>query len=199
MKIDNFKTAAEVMRFDSPDDFYQVEIIQRKKDLKRKADLVCGSNEHTLYSYIVSSLEMFERLKKEIVALCDLLHARAYINLNRKSKKKTAMILMKEILTMVENDNYNQLGSRLQSSASQCSPTQGAKRFMLDIDSDFQVDEIKKVVESLGAVIDGQFKTPHGWHLLTTPFNTVSFWDSTKKLAVEVKHNSPVLLYYSID
>lgn len=50
----------------------------------------------------------------------------------------------------------------------------GAKRFMLDIDSqDFLVlDKVKTEIHSKGATIFSMHQSPKGWHYITTPFDT---------------------------
>lgn len=94
VKVDNFDKAANViMNFRSPDDFYYVEIMKRKKD-NRDFDFSRRGPDSTrkeiyLGSYAIHSPQELLEKKPEIVELCERENARAYISINARSMKDT--------------------------------------------------------------------------------------------------------------
>lgn len=78
--VDNFDLIKSLLKFESKDDFYYLQIIQRSKD-----NLDIGANNRLVRSYCIRSLEYFEGKKKEIKQMCSIFKARAYIHLNKRS------------------------------------------------------------------------------------------------------------------
>lgn len=74
--VDNFDLIKSLLKFESQDDFYYLQIIQRSKD---NPDI--GANNRLVRSYCIRSLEYFESKKKEIKQTCSRFKARAYIHL----------------------------------------------------------------------------------------------------------------------
>ena len=83
--IDNFGKIRDMLEFRNKDDFYFLQILQRKKD--HVVDKVNGSNNNSrlIKAYYIKNLEHFDFIKPEIIKLCKLFNARAGINLNRRS------------------------------------------------------------------------------------------------------------------
>ena len=82
--VDNFEQIRGLLKFDSDDDFYFVELLQRKKD---NPDF--GSNNRLIKYYFIDSIDYFNKIENEIKTISDATGARVYINLNRRSLKIT--------------------------------------------------------------------------------------------------------------
>jgi len=195
-EIDNFNQIKEILDFSSDDGYYFLELIKRRKDFPADADV---KDHEVLYKYFISSKEKLEKIETEVKTLCDLLNLRAYINLNRKSKKKTTMLLMKECLSMIENDDYHKLKSRVDSAAGQCNGDKATRTFLIDVDTknpttlEIVISSIENVDPNVKHFI---LPTVNGYHIISTPFNVQEFNKLVKDENVTIKHNSPTLLYY---
>ena len=69
MIVDNFDLIREHLVFNSPDEFYFVQIIQRKKD--GNEGLHVRNGYRLIRSYYIYSLEDFDNLKGRIKELCE--------------------------------------------------------------------------------------------------------------------------------
>ena len=88
--VDNFELFKSVMKFDSEDDFYFVQILIRGKDGHTEQG-VNGNNKNRLIKiYTIKSAEHLSRVEEEIKAICHAINARAYIHPSRRSFRKVA-------------------------------------------------------------------------------------------------------------
>lgn len=89
--VDNFDKVAKLLTFNTPDDFYFVQIIKRFKD--NPNDDKTQGNYHAggwyLKSWRVKSVDELISLKPEIVKWCEDNNARAYITINSRSEQET--------------------------------------------------------------------------------------------------------------
>ena len=89
--IDNFDMIANMLNFNSSDDFYFVQIIKRFKD--NPNDDKTKGNYHGgawyLKGYRIKSTDELLKLKPEIIKMCHDNNARAYITINSRSEKET--------------------------------------------------------------------------------------------------------------
>lgn len=198
--IDNFHAIRAELQFDSEDDYYFLEILQRKKDFpEEERDSV---RDHKVFAtYFVNSVEKLDKIEKEVKMLCELHNARAYFNPNRKSKKRTTVILMKECLNMMENDDYSGIESKIASAAGQCTGGKGIRKFLIDVDEKDRglVIEVLELIEAVNPdTLHYILPTINGYHLITSPFDVKKFNDlgGDKLKNVEIKHNAPTILYY---
>lgn len=203
MLVDNFKAIREHLEFRTLDDYYFLEILHRKKDFP--PELQDQIRDHrTIATYFVDSLEKFDRIEKEVKLLCKFHNARAYFNMNRKSKKKTTMQLMNLCLNMIENDDFSKLYSKTASAAGQIQGDKQSRTFLIDVDEKSR-DKIVKVLELIEAVnpdtLHFVLSSVNGYHIITTPFDVQKFNNLGGKdlQNVEIKHNSPTILYYEKD
>jgi (p)ppGpp synthase/HD superfamily hydrolase len=151
-------------------------------------------------SYAISSIDYLEMKKKEIVTLCELHNARAYINLNKRSFEKCAYHSMKKLTDVILAKSFKSAKKVFDSVASAYSSDK-EKKWLIDVDDmEFPSPLMMAHIEHNCKPYDpdkiiGVIKTLNGCHLITKPFNIVQFRD--KYPDVEVKKNSPTLLYYS--
>lgn len=203
--VDNFDAVKKIMQFDSQDDFYHLQIMQRRKDGPYiDAGGTIDTNCTIVKQYIVRSLESFDYIKPEIITLCRTFGARAYINLNRKSLKRATLETLKLVSERIYSDQYvgahrdffravGRIGTNYQ------------KYWVLDVDNliddenDTDAYELAKYINAQEPCDDcekvwGKICTVHGYHIITKPFNTEGF--AEKFPGVEIKKNNPTLLYY---
>ena len=83
MITDNFDRVIKFMEFSNPDDFYFLQIIQRKKDGNETGRGNNGARLIKAY-YIRSTQHLLEK-KNKIIELCKNNNARAYITVNKRS------------------------------------------------------------------------------------------------------------------
>ena len=94
--VDNFEQIGNLLSFKSDDEFYFLQILQRKKD-NPSGYLGSNNSSRLVKAYYIKSKEQLFKQKEEIVKLCQVFNARAGINLNKRSYHKTAFNTLKTI------------------------------------------------------------------------------------------------------
>ena len=89
MIINNFEQIKNLLIFETDDYFYHLQILKRKKDCEEH-EKKGNNNARCIKTYYITSIEELDSKKNEIIALCEMFTARAYINLNAKSFEKVA-------------------------------------------------------------------------------------------------------------
>lgn len=192
--IDNFEQISKYLIFEGSDDFYYVQIIKRRKE-----NLDLKTNNYMVKSYTITSIDCLEQKKGEIVTLCKLHNARAYIGLNKKSFERCAYHSLKKLTDVILSKSYISAKKVFDSAASTYSSGK-EKRWLIDVDDiDFPSPLMMAHIEhnckpnDTNKIID-VIRTVNGCHLITKPFNVTQFRE--KYPYVEIKKNSPTLLYY---
>lgn len=191
--IDNFEQIKSYLDFESSDVFYYVQIIKRKKE-----NPVLKVNNYMIKSYTIKSIDYLDLKKEEIITLCKLHNARAYINLNKRSFEKCAYHSMKKLTDVILAKSFVSAKKVFDSVASSHSSDK-EKKWLIDVDdmdfpSPLMMTHIDHNCKPYGNKIMGVIRTVNGCHLITKPFNIVQFRE--KYPDVEVKKNSPTLLFY---
>lgn len=110
MVIDNFDQILDILEFNNSDEFYFLQIIQRKKD---GCVTDTGNNGYrTVKTYYIFSREQLEHKRAKITELCQSNHARAYITLNRRNAEEVACTAIQEYAKLIQEGNCYQ-GSHL--------------------------------------------------------------------------------------
>lgn len=194
--IDNFELIKKHINCGN-DEFFLCQVIQRGKDQING----CNSKQRTIRSYYVSNPEYLDEKKSDIITMCEKYNARAYINLNKKSKKQIALKSLENIAHMISSENYKGLFSVIDSSCGQTGACDGNKTWLVDIDSKETcvIEEVIDVInecEPFGVekVVE-VVPTLHGYHLITKPFNKKKFRDNYND-KIDIHDNNPTLLYY---
>lgn len=186
------------------DEFYMLQIIHRSKDGATQFDQD-GKNfsNKTIKSYFISSAGYLEYKMKEIIALCELFNARAYINLNKKSKKQIALKSIENLAHCVAMEEYKGIMSVFESSCGQTGACDKNKTWIVDIDTK-DVEEIADVVNAIDQCepfgeqkIVTTIPTVHGFHLISRPFNKKKFRELYTK-NIDIHDNNPTLLFANI-
>ena len=196
MKINNFELIKNFLTFESDDDFYTVQVLYRKKDSKN----IKGTNnsDRTIKLYCCRNKEYLDRKIDEIILLCDIFNARAYINLSPKSKQKTMDFMNLEIAHKKMSNNFNKIDSIYE----HCVMTKENKGrinyYVIDCDSEEDYNNSLEIlnkddVRPKGEKIVLKIPTYQGYHLLCRKFDIKSFTKHNN--SIKVIENSLVLLY----
>ena len=170
-----------------------ISIIQRKKD-------VAGMkwNNRCIKDYYVFSMEQLERNMPEIIKLCNLFNARAYIRLSRRDTREIAKDMIVEIGEAFKNNSFNHLKKIYSTVVGRNKWLD--KLWIVDIDFDDVDLIVPKVVDvicncmPLWNKIISLIPTKNGAHLITKPFNKKQFKDVYP--GIDLHDNNPTVLYY---
>ena len=200
--VDNFELFKSVMTFNNEDEFYFVQILIRGKDGHTEPG-VNGNNKNRLIKfYTVKSVEHLERLKPEIISICNAVNARAYIHPTKRSFNEVADECLRATTEMyLCRDNHVGLKG-VYSTACGKSYISKDKKFVIDLD-DEDVSKAAQIVEYIEfhcepfGTVKYQYRVPtlHGIHIITSPFNTQKF--GLEFPNIDVHKNNPTLLYYN--
>lgn len=194
--INNIDIIKSIISFETPDDFYHLQILKRKKE---HHDL--GSNSYVVKTYYISSMEYLDKKLPEIIALCDFHNARAYINLNGRSFERTAFQTLKKITDQIMNKDFKSVRKAYESVCGEFG-TGRDKRWIIDIDTpredlgiDFVVEllEFMEQLEPIGNKFICELPTKNGFHIITKPFNVQKF--SIAYPGIDLHKNNPTILY----
>ena len=205
--VDNFKLIRDYLKFESEDDFYFLQILQRKKDGPGPNGIkVTGTNNKSraIKTYCISSVEYLDKIEGEVKHLCDYFNARAMIILSRRSYKQTALLEMVQVSNMIMSGQYMNVKSAYYSSCAKSKSID--KYFLIDIDAeDLEHKElIKNYIQNearndevnYGERILLELPTKHGYHLITTPFDVRGLLKVYPKEKQEFVHkDGPTILY----
>jgi len=107
MIINNFEQIQSLLIFDDKGDwFYHLQLLLRKKDMP---EVMQSHNSHTrcIKTYYITSIEQLKFYEAEIIKLCEVFGARAYINLNAKSFEKTSFELNAQLADRLKFKQFN--------------------------------------------------------------------------------------------
>lgn len=221
MIIDNFWFIKTLLDFKDKDDFYFLQIIQRKKDGNEVPS--ANNGYRTIKTYYIRSLEDFERRKDAIIQLCEQNNARAYINLNVRNAREVALVAAKAYIDLVREDRCSQ-GHRVYDHICGITPKMGVKKkWIVDVDglTDDQISVICEKIckcrskyhyDAINDVYDNiiaQIPTAHGVHIITRGFDikrfreileqttSISLNQEQIKEITDIKRDNPTLLYFN--
>ena len=195
MEINNFDLIAEHLHFDNEDDFYFLQIIQRKKDGHN-----VSNNYRLIKYYLIHSIVHLNKYKLEIIELCKMFNARAYIHPTKRSFKEVGRMYTKNVLSTFMEESYNSLHKKYSSACGQ-SYVASDKKFIIDIDEKLNDSDLSKLILTVEncepeKITKYCYKVPtkSGFHLIVKPFNVKKFTDAYPD--IHVHKNNPTLLYY---
>lgn len=194
--VDNFNQIRDLLDFRSEDDFYFLQILQRKKDHKEGKVNGANNNSMLIKAYYISSLSYFDFIKPEVIELCKLFNARAGINLNRRSFKKMALQHLRKITDQILNEDYFH-ASKAYNSVCGAYSNESDKNWIIDIDDkDYDSDELIEFINLLkphGYKYIAKIPSKNGYHIITRPFDLQAFKLDGPDL--EVHKNNPTNLF----
>lgn len=198
--IDNFDLILDALEFNSENEFYFMQIIQRKKDHKELGTkLGPNNNNRTIKTYYIYNKEYLADRKEEIISLCKLFNARAYISLNRRNNYDIALEMLSNVALNIKNGHLKQLSNVYDTSCGQ-HHSESKKLWVIDIDEKDMtiVNKISNFINTLQPY-DNKNKikltvpTKSGYHLITYAFNSKEFKDVYPE--IDIHTNNPSILY----
>ena len=192
--INNINRIKPLLNFENQGDFYMLYIFKRKKD--QTTDKANHQSVRTIKTYCIESIEQLENRYDEIIQLCEMFKARAYIHIQKQNHKDVAMNMITEIVNRIQSGQINQKNV-FDSVVGQIKTNE--KRWIVDIDvKDFDyVSELADYIDSLrpeGDKIEAVIPTKSGVHLITKRFDVMEF--KKKYPDVDIQKKNPTLLYY---
>lgn len=189
-------------------EFYKFDALVRKKDNPENIFIKNHKSSFLVHSWLVSSLEQYDKYIDEMVALCELTGARLYMTLDRKSTDKTAMTLSdygNNLLKSIARKNTISTKNMYRVMDSLTSKNEvsihKSRKLLFDIDS---TDERKKdlVVNYLlfkqcdaGAVY--AFPTLNGYHVISKRVDILALPEEiTQDECIDLKYNAMTLVYF---
>lgn len=217
--VDNFDKIVRLLDFNSPDDFYFVQIIKRRKDNPYDDKRQGNYNDGAWYldSWRIRSVDQLIELKPDIIAACEKNNARAYITINSRSEQATNVHVIK---MRAENPR----DSKKYQHAEDIAPGQAKRgknwrgqrlKFFVDVDSTNKWiwNEVKKIADMCKMDIIDEYVTPNGGLHLIFPnkehpnidYFTHMLWkfdkwvDKKYDAKAHVNFDGKVLLYSNVD
>ena len=195
--VNNFEQIKELLKFRSDDDFYFIQILQRKKDHPQGKINGTNNNSRLIKAYYIKSLEHLEFVEPEIIQMCNIFQARAGINLNRRSFKRTQLEHISKLVLQLRDGTHNK-AHKAYNSVVGLHNNENDKKWILDFDFPLAGDEedIEKYIDELqpiGKKILAKIPSKNGYHLITTPFQLNLFKERYSE--VEIHKNNPTNLY----
>lgn len=199
--IDNFELMKTHLGFNSKDEFYFVQIIQRKKDGNN--ELHISSGYRRIRSYYIYSVEELEELRPRIIELCTSNNARAYINPNIRNAKEVSLKCIQKYSELIYNDNSFQ-GNNVWDSCCGSTKAKGYKaKWIVDVDDPNLLNVILGTIKNCRH--NPEFEcfvvpTVHGFHIVCNGFDVNQFNSLLKDKGidkVDIHKDNPTLLYYN--
>lgn len=202
--IDNFDLIKCLMGVeDDKDIFFHLQVIRRGKDHPN-----LPATNKIIQTWLAHGTEHLDKLRDDIVFLCEHYQARSYINITPKRMADLNTMLLWKLAENINSHNVVNPYKTLNSAIGQLHGTE--KRWIVDIDSKDSIDIecVKLEIDRLwinahpedwgksresGWMI-AQIATKSGWHLITRPFNLKEFKERCPY--IDVHKNNPTLLYH---
>lgn len=200
--VDNFDTIRASLKFNNKNEFYFVQIIQRKKD--GNTGLRVRNGYRLIRSYYIYSLEEFDSLRERIITLCENNNARAYINPNVRNAQEVAMECIKKYADLVANNNAF-MGNSIWDSCCGSTRAKGYKAlWIVDVDNPDEkvLNQVMDIIQSckhaehFNAYV---IRTVNGFHIISNGFDSREFKQALVANGidkVDIHKNNPTLLYY---
>ena len=193
--INNIELIKPLLNFEDKDDFYMLYVFKRKKD-QPEGERDNHQSVRTLRSYCIKSIEQLEEKYDEIIQLCEMFKARAYIHVQSQNHKDVSLNMMVELAQRIQN-GVNTQQSLFDSVVGKVKTQE--KRWIVDIDTNdknfvYEVAEFIQNLRPIGAKVISVIPTKNGRHLITERFDVMGF--SKKYPDIDIQKKNPTLLYY---
>ena len=203
MIVNNIEQIKKLIAGCSKNEFYMLQIIHRSKDGENPFSNSNKSSQQIIKSYFVSSPEYLDYKMPEIIALCEMFNARAYINLNKKSYRQVclkALELLARCIASDVEDDYRSIKSLFESACGQTGACDKKKTWIVDVDTKDE-NEVIAVTDAINKCepidtekIQSIIPTLHGFHIISKPFNKMKFKELYNN-QIDIHDNNPTLLY----
>jgi hypothetical protein len=209
--INNLEIIKPLLNFEKDGDFYMLYVFKRKKD-QPEGERDNHQSVRTIKTYCIESIDHLERRYDEIIQMCEMFKARAYIHIQKQNHFDVSLSMMVELAQRIQNGNHNQKGL-FDSVVGQLKTNE--KRWIIDVDgmsapSPMMVAFIeyncKPITEvkfdeagipigyKVGPKVEAVIPTKNGHHLITKKFDVMEF--KKQYPDIDIQKKNPTLLYY---
>ena len=200
--INNIDLIKPLLNYEKPGEFYMLYVFKRKKD-QPESERDNHQSVRTIKTYCIESIDHLDRRWDEIVQMCEMFKARAYIHIQKQNHFDVSLNMMVALAQRIQDGNHNQKGL-FDSVVGQIKTVE--KRWIVDIDT--QSIHIKNMITNIiegvkptdnGSKIEAVIPTKNGIHLITKRFDVRDFGTQMKDRGEEVpdiQKKNPTLLYY---
>ena len=209
--INNLEIIRPLLNFEKKGDFYMLYVFKRKKD-QPEGERDNHQSVRTIKTYCIESIDHLERRWDEIIQLCEMFKARAYIHVQKQNHFDVSLNMMVALAQRIQDGNTNQKGL-FDSVVGQIKTQE--KRWIIDVDDmkeaspimmayiEYECAPITKVKfdeagfpigYEVGPKIEAIIPTRNGHHLITKKFDVMKFKEKYPDLDIQKKN--PTLLYY---
>ena len=192
--VDNFDLIRAMFYFNEANNmFFHCQIVQRAKDHKPNK-----VKEGAIKTYFIRSAEHFDRIKDEIILLCEHYGARAYINVAGKDFEAMQKIMLMNLARNVTENIVQNPRKILNSAVGELKSR--FPRWVIDIDDKSVLDSVLQWLYDFFEVdkdfyLKATIPTVQGIHLVVIPFNLQLFHSTFPDIDVH-KNSMGTLLYY---
>ena len=175
--INNLNVIKPLLNFEEVGDFYMLYVFKRKKD-QPEGERDNHQSVRTIKTYCIESIDHLDRRWDEIVQMCEMFKARAYIHVQKQNHFDVSLSMMVALAERIQNGNHNQKGL-FDSVVGQIKTQE--KRWIVDVDSTSQhiQNMISNIIEMVkpndGSKIITKIPTKNGIHLITKRFDVMEF------------------------
>lgn len=194
--INNLQLIKLLLNFEKAGDFYMLYVFKRKKD-QPEDERDNHQSVRTIKTYTVESVEYLDKRWDEIVQLCEMFKARAYIHVQKQNHFDVGMNMIKAIVDRIESGQMNQQHV-FNSVVGQIKTHE--KRWIVDVDTK-DPRELLEIQHHIGHCrpegldkIETVIPTKSGYHLITKRFDVMEF--KKKYPEVDIQKKNPTLVYY---
>lgn len=193
--INNIEQLKPLLNFSEKGDFYMLYVFKRKKDqpIEERDN---HQSVRTIKTYCIDSIEHLEKRYDEIIQLCEMFKARAYIHIQKQNHRDVSLDMLSLLAERIKNGVQNQKGL-FDSVVGQIKTQE--KRWIVDIDTKdfdtlFEVSKFLIVLQPVGDKVEAVIPTKNGVHLITRKFDVRGFQEKFPEIDIQKKN--PTLLYY---
>jgi hypothetical protein len=199
--INNLELIKPLLNFEKRGDFYMLYVFKRKKD-QPEGERDNHQSVRTIKTYCIESIDHLDRRWDEIVQMCEMFKARAYIHVQKQNHFDVSLSMMVDLAQRIQNGNHNQKGL-FDSVVGQIKTQE--KRWIVDVDTTSQhiQNMISNIIEMVkpndGGKIITKIPTKNGVHLITKRYDVMEFNKQIKERGKEIpdiQKKNPTLLYY---
>lgn len=170
-------------------------VFKRKKD-QPEDERDNHQSVRTIKTYCIESIEHLEKRYDEVMQLCEMFKARAYVHVQKQNHQDVSLDMIATLAERIKNGAKNQK-NLFDSVVGQIKTNE--KRWIVDVDTK-DPEFIGLLVHNLsfmqpeGNKVEHVIPTKNGFHLITSKFNTMQFKERYPEL--DLQRKNPTLLYY---
>jgi hypothetical protein len=194
--VNNLESIKPLLNFEDENDFYMLYIFKRKKD-QPEGERDNHQSVRTIKTYCIESIIHLERRYDEIIQLCEMFKARAYIHVQKQNHKDVSLDMLVDLAQRIKSGQHKQQ-NLFDSVVGQMKTLE--KRWIIDIDTKDikELFDVKLHIDSCQPFgkdkIICEIPTKNGYHLITERFDVMEFKKQYPDINIQKKN--PTLLYY---